>query len=244
MKQKLKIIKDKPYLPDEEIQNYMDFDALVAKDKLRISKNRKWFRLFSATVIFGSVGMAIYFYSIPSKPESPITPSTIKSDTVSNLKNESEPSIEVINEQPADDNKKPLIKDKDDVVVKKSDSVKTEIMDSIYAKPAPKYVRVAAHPINGIESLYEYFNRELRYPEAAVKDSIEGIVNVFFVINKEGKPIQISIENSLGEVFDLEAIRLIQQMPEWRAATVNGNPVSSRISIPITFKVMKDKKEN
>jgi TonB family protein len=89
--------------------------------------------------------------------------------------------------------------------------------------------------------LYAYFSKELIYPEEAVKDSIEGVLIVKFLINKEGKPEKIQTSGSLGILFDKEAIRLIEHMPLWKSATVNGNPITSRLSLPLTFQ-LRDKK--
>ena len=107
-------------------------------------------------------------------------------------------------------------------------------------EPEPS-VYIAAEPVLGYPHLYEYFNRELRYPEPALRDSLEGILALSFVINREGNPIKIRIENSPGPLFDEEARRLILNMPAWKPATVNGKPVAVRISLPITFQIKKVK---
>jgi hypothetical protein len=50
---------------------------------------------------------------------------------------------------------------------------------------------------------------------------------------------QIEVEQSLGEEFEKESVRLIENMPEWKPAKLDGNPVRSRISIPLTFQIQK-----
>ena len=100
---------------------------------------------------------------------------------------------------------------------------------------------IAAEPELGYPHLYNYFDNELRYPEEHRKDSINGIVTVAFVINKEGKPEQLKIQNSLGAAFDNEVMRLIEGMPKWKPATLNNKPVPSKISVPFTFSIRKMK---
>jgi TonB family protein len=96
-----------------------------------------------------------------------------------------------------------------------------------------------AEPLMGYSDLYEYFNANLVYPVEALKDSIQGVQTVSFVINTKGKPEQIEVIKSLGQPFEKECLRLIENMPEWKPATLNGKPVNSKISIPLTFQIQK-----
>ena len=107
---------------------------------------------------------------------------------------------------------------------------------------AVKDTYVQAEPLNGYTQLYAYFNEHLMYPPQAVKDSVEGIETVSFIIDEQGKPTQISITHSLGAHFDAEAMRVIKEMPDWRPATLNGRPVASQLSVPLTFQLNRIKK--
>ena len=77
--------------------------------------------------------------------------------------------------------------------------------------------------------------------QPALNDSIQGVQIISFVINKNGKVEQIEVEQSLGAEFEKESIRLIENMPEWKPAKLDGKPMSTRISIPITFQIQKIK---
>ncbi|HTF21476.1 MAG TPA: energy transducer TonB [Chryseolinea sp.] len=101
---------------------------------------------------------------------------------------------------------------------------------------------VQAEPRQGYTHLYAYFSEQLSYPPQAVKDSIEGIETVSFTIDERGRPTHISITHSLGSAFDQEAIRLIREMPDWTPATLNGSPVASQLSVPLTFQLKRIKK--
>jgi TonB family protein len=101
---------------------------------------------------------------------------------------------------------------------------------------------VQAEPLDGYTQLYAYFNEHLTYPPRALADSVEGIEVVSFIIDERGKPAQISITHSLGAHFDDEARRLIKEMPDWRPATLNGRPVASQLSVPLTFQLNRIKK--
>jgi len=110
-----------------------------------------------------------------------------------------------------------------------SDSIAhTELIPSIYE---------AAKPIDGFPKLYQYFADSVRYPEALRADQVTGTVKVKFIINLEGKPEDIKVRNSLHELLDQEAIRVVQHMPLWKPAKRNGRAIKSRLTIPITFQI-------
>jgi TonB family protein len=92
-----------------------------------------------------------------------------------------------------------------------------------------------AQPVEGFSHLYKYFSTELKYPEEAIRDSIQGLVTVTFMIDSQGRPGKISILNSLGPLFDAEAIRLVNNMPAWRPATIDGKPIAAKFSLPLNF---------
>jgi TonB family protein len=104
-----------------------------------------------------------------------------------------------------------------------------------------KDVYVQAEPREGYAHLYAYFNDNLRYPPQAIKDSIEGIETISFMIDKRGKATNFAITNSLGALFDQEAMRLIRNMPDWNPASLNGEPVASQLSVPLTFQLKRIK---
>jgi len=128
--------------------------------------------------------------------------------------------------------------------IKRIQSLKDPVIKDAPLKtlaPATSYVE--AEPIPGFPKLYEYLNTKIIYPLQMVKDSIQGVESVSFVIDEKGNLGQIAILNSLGPLFDEETVRLLNQMPAWKPASLNGKPVGSRISLPLIFTVHASKKE-
>ncbi|MEJ1239439.1 TonB family protein [Chryseolinea sp. T2] len=103
-------------------------------------------------------------------------------------------------------------------------------------------IYVQAEPQNGYAHLYKYFGENLKYPKEAIKDSIEGVETVSFTIDEQGHPANVAITHSLGKSFDNEAIRLIGAMPLWTPAMLNGRPVASQLSLPLTFEIKRTQK--
>jgi TonB family protein len=241
MKNKLQIMKNRPSISDEEIRSYMNFDSVVNEYETRKKSNSN--RIRNASWLLGIVGIAFLTYFFwPEKPTS--TTSNAPLQEVLPITNDSAQS-EIQLSPIATDNKN---SEQEPVTNKSLESraawkIKetAPIVKEELVTPAFQYLE--AEPASGYPALYDYFARELRYPAEALKDSIQGIVSVSFLIDKEGKPVQIKIVNSLGTAFDKEAQRLIENMPTWRPATLNGKPVAAKISLPFTFQIVKTNPE-
>ncbi len=70
-------------------------------------------------------------------------------------------------------------------------------------------------PSKGFSKMKRYIRRNLNYPEIARQNNLVGEVLVRFYINDEGRPVQLTVQKSLGSGCDEEAIRLIQEGPKW-----------------------------
>jgi TonB family protein len=244
MKQKIKIMEQKPEPSDNEIRRYMNFDRLLEDRKIALNSAKtlsffKW--SIPALIITGTV---VWYLWMRIDDPKPVEEQRIGlSDTAQHFQKNSPVVIRdsAVQEsqappiQSTEKNKSTAVSEGHDQNVKdQTTTKKTEIleMESDY---------VQAEPSNGYSDLYNFFNTHLNYPSEALKDSTQGIQTISFIINEMGKPEQIAIVNSLGEPFDKESKRLIENMPAWKPATLNGKPVPSKVSIPITFQIQKIK---
>lgn len=84
--------------------------------------------------------------------------------------------------------------------------------------------------------VYKY----IKYPESAVKFGIQGRVVVEFIIEKDGSIKEVNILESTGDdLLDQEAIKVVKASPKWKPARISGEPVRSRVSIPIEFRLRR-----
>ena len=93
-----------------------------------------------------------------------------------------------------------------------------------------------AYPGGEIE-LMKFFSKNIVYPEIAKRAGVEGKVILSFVVNKDGKISDIQVLKSIGAGCDEEAVRVLKIMPSWVPGKQNGNPVFTRINIPVVFKL-------
>lgn len=94
-----------------------------------------------------------------------------------------------------------------------------------------------AEPVGGIEMFYQYIRKNMQYPEEAKKKNVEGQVFVQFVVDELGQLTNIAIQKGIGYGCDEEAIRLIENSPNWEPPLQRGIPITQKMVIPITFQL-------
>ena len=87
----------------------------------------------------------------------------------------------------------------------------------------------------GIKALMGYLSSNIKYPDEAKKDSIQGKVFVQFVVEKDGRVADVHILRGIGGGCDKEALRVISAMPNWEPGMEDGKPVRVEYNIPIKF---------
>lgn len=113
---------------------------------------------------------------------------------------------------------------------------KTKIVltDSII-KNTPNIETKASFP-GGKEVMYNFINKKVNYPEVAKMEGVQGRVFVKFFVEPSGEITDIkTIGKRLGFGCEEEAIRVVKLMPNWIAATKNGENVKSSFILPFEF---------
>ncbi|HEY8387385.1 MAG TPA: TonB family protein [Parasegetibacter sp.] len=91
----------------------------------------------------------------------------------------------------------------------------------------------------GNEAWRRFLQRNMRYPDRAAEDNIQGTVVIQFIVDKEGNVSEVTaVEGThLGGGLVEEAIRIIKRSGKWEPAIQNGRKVKSYKKQPITFKL-------
>lgn len=95
----------------------------------------------------------------------------------------------------------------------------------------------------GIDSLCKFLNSNLKYPEDAKKDSIQGRVICRFTIDTDGSVTDIRVLRSVHPSLDAEAVRVISAMPKWVPAEIDGKKIKRKFTFPVVFKMDTDKQD-
>ena len=95
----------------------------------------------------------------------------------------------------------------------------------------------------GEGALNKYLITNLKYPDAALKQKIQGKVYVAFVVDYTGKVTDAKILRGIGGGCDEEALRVMRSMPAWIPGKQNGKAVNVQFNLPVVFSIPPLKEE-
>ncbi len=89
----------------------------------------------------------------------------------------------------------------------------------------------------GMTKLLEFLSKNIKYPEQAVKDSIQGRVIIEFTVEKDGSVTYPVIKRSIHPTLDAEAARVVKLMPKWEPGKLKKQPKRVRYTVPVLFRI-------
>ena len=89
----------------------------------------------------------------------------------------------------------------------------------------------------GVSGFMQFIIDNIRYPEAAQKNGIQGRVVCGFVVNKDGSISDIQVIRGVDPLMDEEAVRVVNMMPKWTPGKQGGIAVAVRVTIPVPFRL-------
>lgn len=89
----------------------------------------------------------------------------------------------------------------------------------------------------GMKELLKFLQNNLKYPENAMKNNVQGRVIVQFVVEKDGTLTEFKVARSVDPDLDAEALRVLQIMPKWKPGMQRGKIVRVKFTVPVSFKL-------
>jgi protein TonB len=89
----------------------------------------------------------------------------------------------------------------------------------------------------GPAAMAQFIQKNLKYPEIALENQIEGTVVVEFVVEKDGSISNIKVLKDIGGGCGNEAMRIIKMMPKWTPGKQRDMAVRVKMRAPIKFKI-------
>ncbi len=89
----------------------------------------------------------------------------------------------------------------------------------------------------GMKELLKFLQDNLKYPENAMKNNVQGRVIVQFVVEKDGTLTEFKVARSVDPDLDAEALRVLQTMPKWNPGMQRGKIVRVKFTVPVSFKL-------
>ena len=113
--------------------------------------------------------------------------------------------------------------DEGEEVIEQSDKV-FEVVDEMPSFPG------------GQSALFDFMAKNIKYPEVAEDNGIQGRVLVTFIVKKDGSLSDVRVAKSVDPSLDKEAVRIIKSMPKWNPGTHKGMYVNVKFTLPVTFR--------
>lgn len=89
----------------------------------------------------------------------------------------------------------------------------------------------------GMEEMLKFLQENVKYPENAMKNNVQGRVIVQFVVEKDGTPTEFKVLRSVDPDLDAEALRVMKAMPKWKPGMQRGEVVRVKYTVPVSFKL-------
>jgi protein TonB len=96
-------------------------------------------------------------------------------------------------------------------------------------------VNVIPEYLGGTKALINSITSEIKYPEEAKKDGIQGKVLVQFIVDKDGKITDPKVIHGIGHDCDAEALRVVKLLKPFKPGMEEGKPVNVKMVLPIMF---------
>jgi len=87
----------------------------------------------------------------------------------------------------------------------------------------------------GLDGLKSFIVENVKYPEQAKKNKVEGKVFVSFVIDEQGNVTNAKVVRAVNPELDKEALRVVNKMEKWTPGKQKGENVKVQYTLPIQF---------
>ena len=91
-----------------------------------------------------------------------------------------------------------------------------------------------------VPKIQAFVNHNIIYPDSAKVKNIEGVVVVRFSVTEEGGITSLELIRDIGGGCGEEAMRVVRMMPKFRPARRNGQPIATKMTLPIRFKKLDE----
>lgn len=89
----------------------------------------------------------------------------------------------------------------------------------------------------GLQALMQFLDEHCRYSDRAIRNRLEGDVEVSFIIDTAGNVVEPEITKSLHPILDQAVLQAVKEMPQWRPGTMHGKLTPTRITVPVHFQL-------
>ena len=123
--------------------------------------------------------------------------------------------------------------------VEATETVETQAVETVATDNSEVYGAVEVMPEypGGTTAMFDFIQKNLKYPESAKDKGLEGRVFIGFVVEKDGSLSSFQVLRGVCDEIDAEAVRVLKMMPKWKPGMNNGEPVRVQYTMPFKFQL-------
>lgn len=85
--------------------------------------------------------------------------------------------------------------------------------------------------------MLKFIYDNIRYPNMARENGVEGTVVAQFVVDTDGKIVDLKIVRDIGGQCGEEVLRIVKMMPDWIPGKQRGRAVKVQFNLPVKFEL-------
>ncbi|SFC57334.1 protein TonB [Parapedobacter composti] len=100
-------------------------------------------------------------------------------------------------------------------------------------------VEVQPQPPGGMAAFMKWVGDNYRYPQAAIEAGVNGLVQISFVVERDGSLTDLKVVRDLKYGTGEAAIELLKKAKKWQPGVQNGRPVRVAYTLPIRLNIQQ-----
>lgn len=101
------------------------------------------------------------------------------------------------------------------------------------------YVEIMPMPIGGMSAFVKWVGENYQFPNSAIDNEVAGLVQVSFVVERDGSLSSFEVKRDLGFGTGDQAIKLLKKAKKWNPGIQNGIPVRVAYTLPIRLNTLQ-----
>lgn len=96
-------------------------------------------------------------------------------------------------------------------------------------------------PLTGLDAFHKKWSNRVSYPPEAIKQKVEGMVFIQFLVDKDGSIHDASVRSGIGYGCDEAALDGFKDLAKtaWKPGLKNDQPVKVKMVLPFYFRIVK-----
>jgi len=100
-------------------------------------------------------------------------------------------------------------------------------------------VEVNPEPPGGMKAFIEWVGRTYVYPQSAIDNGAQGLVEVSFVVERDGSLTDIQVKRDFGYGTGPAAVAVLKKAKNWKPGVQNGRKVRVSYTLPIRLNAVQ-----